>query len=258
MSDLDVSLKLLVAMADAFQVPHERTGTRQPLLYLKYAGGQHIQHHAFDQHNSRHVDDEMLERLAEKGLIRLDYTGSGSLKLYLTEQGEEVAAEAKRFLEGEPDTPLDPDAAVDLSWESSGRPTLEVAYRLWAARGAPREGVTTTSIFNELHKTPEQQTARTIALLVEGNYLARASALSTEFGPTAVSVTERGLQVVAGWPATTAEAAAGSLLAALEQAIEETDEPERKSKLERLREVALDVGQGTLAQVLKHVITGGL
>jgi hypothetical protein len=64
--------------------------------------------------------------------------------------------------------------------------------------------------------------------------------------------------VVAGWPATTAEAAAGSLLAALEQAIDETDEPERRSKLERLRDVALDVGQNTLTEVMTRVITGGL
>ncbi|HEY6695766.1 MAG TPA: hypothetical protein VI006_23135 [Solirubrobacteraceae bacterium] len=104
----------------------------------------------------------------------------------------------------------------------------------------------------------EERSIRIVALLVQDDYLAPVSVLGTQYGPTAVTVTARGLQVVAGWPATTAEAAAGSLLAALEQAIEEADEPERRSKLERLRDVAVDVGQGTLTEVLKHVITGGI
>jgi hypothetical protein len=48
------------------------------------------------------------------------------------------------------------------------------------------------------------------------------------------------------------------LLVALDRAIEETTEPERKTKLQRLREVVLDVGQGTLAEVLARVVTGGV
>jgi hypothetical protein len=49
------------------------------------------------------------------------------------------------------------------------------------------------------------------------------------------------------------------LLEALDRAIGEApDDSDRKSKLERLRQVALDVGQGTLTEVLKHVVSGGI
>jgi hypothetical protein len=253
--DVDPSLKLLVAMADAFETPRARTGRREPLYFMRHSGGSELQHHAFVTDEWRHLDEEMLDRLASKGLIRLDYGGQHTEKVYVTEEGERLAAEVKRLLEGDEDAAAQP---VDLSWEAAGLPTLEKAYELWATRGAPREGVLTSRVVEAMGEEHEARTVRAIGLLLEDDYLAAPSVLGTEYGPTAITVTARGLQVVGGWPATTAEAAAGSLLAALEQAINETDEPERRSKLERLREVALDVGQGTLTEVLKHVITGGL
>jgi hypothetical protein len=49
------------------------------------------------------------------------------------------------------------------------------------------------------------------------------------------------------------------LLETLDRAIEQApDDWDRKSKLERLRQVARDVGQGTLTEVLKHVVSGGI
>lgn len=224
-------------------------------MFMRHGGGSELQHHAFVKNEWPHLDEEMLDRLASRGLIRLDFGGQHTDKVYVTEDGERLAAEVKRLLEGDEDSEAEP---VDLSWEEAGRPTLETAYRLWAARGAPSEGVLTTKVIDAMGEEHEERSIRIVALLVQDDYLAPVSVLGTQYGPTAVTVTARGLQVVAGWPATTAEAAAGSLLAALEQAIEEADEPERRSKLERLRDVAVDVGQGTLTEVLKHVITGGI
>jgi hypothetical protein len=252
--ELDESLKLLLAMADAFATRDEG-GRREPLYAIRDHPGHEIQHPAFDTDAWRHVDEEMIDRLADRNLIRVDYTSDHVQKIYVSEDGERLAAEIRRLLEGDDD---DEAAPVDLSWEGAGRPTLEAAYKLWVARGAPRDGVLTTKVIDAIGEEHEERSVRIVALLLQDDYVAAVSELGTQYGPTAITVTARGLQVVAGWPATTAEAAAGSLLAALEQAIKETDEPERRSKLERLRDVAVDVGQGTLSEVLKHVITGGL
>ncbi len=253
--ELSDSVRLLVAMADAFATPHPNTGGREPLLFLQYMGGQNLQHHAFDATEWASVDEETLERLADQGLIRLDYGGQHSLKIYVTVDGERVAREAQRLLNGEEESELDP---VDLDWEAVAQPVLEATYQAWIGRGAPADGVLTSAVADQLQEENLLQTYRTLSLLVEGGYLDQAGALATEHGPAAVSVTAKGLQVVGGWPATTGEAAVGALLTALDRAIDEADEPERRTKLERLREVALDVGQGTLAEVLKHLVTGGL
>jgi len=119
--------------------------------------------------------------------------------------------------------------------------------------------VLTSSIIGSLGDSEDgaHRTRRAIALLVEADYLDAAGALSVADAPAAVVVTARGLQVVGGWPATTAEAASHALLVALDRAIEETPEPDQQTKLRRLREVVLDVGQGTLAEVLARVVTGG-
>ncbi|HEY6695765.1 MAG TPA: hypothetical protein VI006_23130 [Solirubrobacteraceae bacterium] len=39
-----------------------------------------------------HLDEEMLDRLASRGLIRLDFGGQHTDKVYVTEDGERLAA----------------------------------------------------------------------------------------------------------------------------------------------------------------------
>ncbi len=255
MVEVEESLKLLVAMAEAFETRHPSTGRRESLLYFRSFNENVLQHHAFDASAWRHVDEETLDRLASKGLIRLDYGGEHAEKVYVTEDGERLAAEVRRLIDGDDDADVEP---VDLSWDEAAKPTLETAYQLWVARGAPSDGVLTTKVIDAMGDEHEDRSVRVVALLLEDDYLAPVSVLGTQYGPTAVTVTARGLQVVAGWPATTADAAAGSLLAALDQAISETDEPERRSKLVRLRDVAVDVGQGTLTEVMTRVLTGAI
>jgi hypothetical protein len=49
-----------------------------------------------------------------------------------------------------------------------------------------------------------------------------------------------------------------SVLAALDREIGATDEPAQRKRLERFRDSAVDVGRGTLTQVLAHIVKGGL
>lgn len=91
-TNLDESLRLLVAMAAAFETPHPRTGRREPLMFMRHGGGSELQHHAFVKNEWPHLDEEMLDRLASRGLIRLDFGGQHTDKVYVTEDGERLAA----------------------------------------------------------------------------------------------------------------------------------------------------------------------
>ena len=254
---LDESLRLLVALADAFAVPDATTGRREPILYLRYGGGADLQHHAFTSGDWRHVDEEMIEGLASQGLLRLEYSGEHTVQIYVTDDGNRVATEAKRMLQGDPETSARP---VDLEWESVARPILEATYEAWKEAGAPANGVLAPAVVKSASRDGEDVLVlRALDLLVDGGYLAREGSISSPHGPLAVSVTARGLQAVGGWPATSAEAATEALLAALDRAIEEADDPEHRTKLERLRDASIDVGSGVLTNVLSRVIlTGGL
>jgi hypothetical protein len=95
----------------------------------------------------------------------------------------------RRLLSGDYDTDAKP---VDLSCESAARPTLETAYRLWAARGAPSDGILTTKVIDAIGEEHEERSIRVISLLVQDDYLAPVSELGTQYGPTAVTVTARG------------------------------------------------------------------
>jgi len=254
--NLDESVRLLIALADAFAVRDDQ-GAREPLFTFRAAGELQIQHPAFPADDWRHIDDEVLEHLASQGLIRLEY-GNNTNKVFVTVDGERVADEARRLLQPEDDVPE--GLEVDLDWETVARPVLEAVYAAWRARGAPADGVIASSVARAVGDGDDngRQTRRAVALLVQEGYLDAAGSMVVDNAPAAIIVTGRGMQVVGGWPTTTAEAATYALLVALDRAIEETTEPERKTKLQRFREVALDLGQGTLTEVLARVVTGGM
>jgi hypothetical protein len=253
---LDESLRLPVAMADAFAVRDEQ-GAREPMYIFRAGGELEIQHPAFPADEWRHIDDEVLEHLASQGWIRLEH-GNNTKQVFVTVDGDRVADEARRLLQPDQDVP--DGLAVDLDWETVARPVLEAVYAAWRAHGAPANGVVTSSVARDIGDANDtvRQTRRAVALLVQDGYLDAAGSMSVDDVPATVVVTGRGMQVVGAWPATTAVAATHALLVALDRAIEETAEPEQRTKLQRLREVVIDVGQGTVAEVLSRVITGGL
>ncbi|MBK5232645.1 MAG: hypothetical protein JJE13_06655 [Thermoleophilia bacterium] len=255
MNELSKPVGLLVAMSEAFDEPHPNTGSREPLLFLKFMGGQQLQHHAFDADDEA-IDEELLESLADQGLVRLSHTAKGSTQIFVTEKGQKLAAEARRLIEGDP--ALETQEAIDLDWDAVVRPVLQHTYEHWKKQGAPISGVLSTRVADDASQS-DLEALRAISLLAESGYLSQAGSLSTDLGPTAVTVTPRGLEIVGGWPSTTGQAAAEALIAALDREIEEAEgQPERQGKLKELREVATDVGQGVLSDVLTRVITGGL
>lgn len=250
------SLELLVALDAAYQTigPHDKA--REPLYFMRHGGGFDLSHAAFDQTGWEDVDEEMLQELSEQGLIRVDYGGQHTDKISVTSAGSRVAGEARRMLEGDEGEEVE---AVDLSWDGVGEPTLKAALEVWLSKGARQDGVLATDIVEKVQsesEVTELSAMRAIAMLKDAGYLENAGALATDFGPALVRVTERGLQAVGGWPATSADAAAKALLAALDEQIADA-EGEEKTKLEGFRERAADVGQGLLTELMRRVIFGG-
>lgn len=245
----DQDLQLLVALSEAYAKPHPHGG-REPIDVFRHSGGETMQHHGMPS-GPPTFDIEQLERLYEQGFVRLDH-GRGVIHITVTAEGDEIAHALRRLQDDE-----DEGEPLDLDWQSVALPTLKAAYEVWRQSGARPDGVLATKIAGRIEGRVENHTLRVIGALSEGGYLRPTSQLGTNGAPMFVAVTPQGLQVVGGWPTTSAEAATAALLAGLDEAVENAP-PEERSRLERLRDAAYDVGQGTMVEVLKHVLTGGL
>lgn len=250
---LQPEIELLLALDEAYFTPAPETDKREPIRCFQEMGGGSIDHHAIPEDFA--IDDEELRLLEGEGLIDRD-PGIHSESIRVTPEGHRMA-EAMRALVSDPEP--EEGAAIRLDWAEVALPVLEATHRAWIVRGAPSTGVPITAVTRELNRDEsDRETFRAVALLAQRGYLGTPTAISVNDAPALVTVTSLGLEVVGGWPATSAEAASAALLAALDREIEATDEPEQRGRLERLRDTAVDVGSGTLTQVLAHIIKGGL
>jgi hypothetical protein len=246
-------LTLLLQLADAYATPNPGTGKREPIDLFRAMGGPTFQHRALPPEFD--VDEEWLWRLEEQGYVRIERR-RGLDRVSVTAHGEDLALKLRRLDDESEPAPGD---AISLDWEAVARPTLEATYRAWLARGAPAEGISIATVVRARERpSRDPETYRAVALLHQGGYLDQISDLIVDNAPGLVAVSAQGLEVVGGWPSTTAEAASKALLAALDQEIAATDEPEEKGRLVRLREAAVEVGTGTLTQVLAHIVKGSL
>jgi hypothetical protein len=251
--DLQPEIELLLMLDEAYFTPAPKTGKREPITRFEEMGGGSIQHHAVPDGFT--IDDEELVLLESQGLIDRDF-GTHHDSIRVTPSGHRIA-EAMRALVS--DSEPEQGAAIRLDWAEVALPTLEATQRAWTARGAPAAGMPISAVTRELNRDEgDREIHRVVALLVERGYLGAPSGISANDAPALVTVTSLGLEVVGGWPATSAEAATAALLAALDREIEATDEPGQRGRLERLRDTAVEVGTGTLTQVLAHIIKGGL
>jgi hypothetical protein len=247
-------LELLVELADAYFTPDPQTGKRALVDRFRYLGGSEVHHHAWPA--DKPIDEEELQFLQAAGFVEVEYRGEHTDAIRVTPEGQKVAEGVKQLQD---DSEPDEKSAVSLDWEAVSRPILQAAYEVWTARGAPSSGIPTPEVARHLGRPDDDpETFRAVALLEQRGYLDSPSPLGNEIGPLLVTVTSLGLEVVGGWPATTAEAASAALLAALDREIAATDEPAKRGRLERMRDAATEVGTSTLSQVLAHLVKGQL
>jgi predicted ArsR family transcriptional regulator len=140
-------------------------------------------------------------------------------------------------------------------WVNVALPVLAKAYDLAQER---RMDLTSRDVAQALDW--EQDTVHAaVADLKEAGYLTGEYRIDQAPGTIVledISVPEKGLQQVAGWPGAAQDAVASRMLAELDRAIEQAETPEKRSRLVTLREAAGEVGLGTLSGVLARVLTG--
>ena len=74
-------------------------------------------------------------------------------------------------------------------------------------------------------------------------------------GPVTVMLGQRAFELVAGWPATSGEEVLASLLAEIDRRIDQADDPDERTKLERFRDFLTGVGRDVAVGVLTTLAT---
>jgi hypothetical protein len=100
----------------------------------------------------------------------------------------------------------------------------------------------------------DQETARVLDELVRAGYLVKTADTDQGIGPAFCRLSEKGLRLVAAWPSP--DSAVASLLAALDEQIEEVESEEEKGKLRELRDAVGQLSREVVADVLAKILTG--
>lgn len=124
-------------------------------------------------------------------------------------------------------------SAVALDW-SAVNPVLEHFYDAYVEAGAPEHGVESEAV---LRRTDDPGSGRAaLRELVRAGYLEGLTEVEQVDIPLSVRPTPSTLQLLAGWPGSTPEAALDELVGALDQAIATTADEDKRSKLVRVRD----------------------
>jgi hypothetical protein len=145
--------------------------------------------------------------------------------------------------------------ALDVSWERV-EPVVQALLGLWASLGAPASGVPIEAVAERIDVDAGQAEQLLDLLADDGWAEKRSPGFSTPGGGgTTYAPTSRTLQRFAGWP-TLEETVGTRFLEAIDAEIENTADEEKRGQLRRLREVAVDVGEATVTQILTRLATG--
>lgn len=213
-----VVLGRLVAADDARSEPDSFT--------LTYAGGEPVfagRRWPADTPVPSHVQ---IDELADSGWVRIgSYQGDKGRIFTVTNLGRQVWREhvAQR------DRP--PGPRVELDWPAA-RELLKDIYEAYLNQGAPEKGV------DLLQTLTDPEAGRRADALVRE--LVRSDYLDVTFrsadGPRAVRPARKAIEMFGGWPASSAQESLNELVAAIDTEINRTPDPDRKSKLQAVRD----------------------
>jgi hypothetical protein len=136
---------------------------------------------------------------------------------------------------------------------------LEAAYAA-SGESMPDLGVSWQTINQRLGRdADDERTGRALKALVEAGYLREMLSGSDQTPwPTWVAVTEKGLQVTAGWPTGAADAAMTQLLADIDKHIDEASSEDERSRWQRLRDAVAGIGRDVAVEVLSAAAQAGM
>jgi len=242
MNTLDTRLEtMLLAIVRAYQT--DVGGSRQPLTYfLSFANGDTLEHDAWPE-DGPVIGREDLDELAELGLVRLEDIG-GAFTIRPSREALDSVAQYERE-RGR----LERGEAVDTSW-ASVRPVLHTLVDLWERHGAsPSGSVSITAVARELDRPADDLALiRALELLDEDGWIA-ADYGSGSDGPMCARPLPKALSGTRGWPGADGQAAGERLITALEELAAQEPDEEKRTKLARMRDFAIDLSSKTLSEL---------
>jgi hypothetical protein len=263
----DELLRAIVAADLALRPDRERFRVQR----VESHAGQLLSHSGFElrgEREPRECNRQDIEDLHAQGLIRLKKeprkirNPGGAARTYweewffdVTEAGfEKVDLDQRAAAEAERGP--DEGASGSYDWVTEALPVLQAVYD--ASKSADADlGVSHKRINEALgRQSDDPQTEKVVSMLVQGDYLERTAfeAMGSRF----CQITEKGLQITAGWPSGAPDAAYTRLLALIDERVEEAASDEERSKWERLRDGVVGVGRDVAVEVLSAAAQTGL
>jgi len=241
---------MLLAIVRAYQT--DVGGSRQPLTYFpSFANGDTIEHDAWPE-DGPVIGREDLDELAELGLVRIDDIG-GAFTIRPTREAIDSVAEYERER-----VRLERREPVDTRW-ASVRPVLHTLVDLWERHGAsPSGSISITAVARELERSADD-----LALIRALELLADDGWIAADYGPgsdTPLSARPLGkaLSGTRGWPGVEGQAAGERLITALEELAAQEPDGEKRTKLARMRDFAMDLSSKTLSELGGKMLEGAL
>jgi len=192
-----------------------------------------------------------IEDLEAAGVVAVDWGSSANGRrgdLRLTAAGEAHSQRVRT-------PPPAPPGPLGSGWHADVLPLLRASYELERdlATGA---GLTQDALNAALGRPAgDQQTSTTLVQLSAGGYLRDEQSVDQIEGPISFRLGEKALQQIAGWPGAPAGDLAAQLLSLLDERIADPSLSDaERSRLERLRDTAGDVGKGVLSGLLAALI----
>ena len=140
--------------------------------------------------------------------------------------------------------------AFCLCWKRSGAST---------PKRAPEIGLSTETLAKELGITAEDdQLGIVVSELCRTGYLEATMKADQMVAPLFFRLSEKGLKVVAGWPAEAGTDLLARLLVLVDERIASAESAEERSKWERLRNAVVGVGRDVASEVLAALAAGAI
>ncbi len=241
---------LLLAIVRAYQT--DVGGSRQPLMWFRsFSSGDALEHEAWPVDGPA-VDGEDLSELEELGLVRIDDLGGASSVRPTREAIDCVAQYERERARAERAEP------VDISW-AAVRPVLHAIVELWERHGAsPSAAISVTAVARELNRSSDDLAlTRALELLHEDEWVAADYGPASD-GPLSARPLAKALSGTRGWPGADARAAGERLITALDELAAVEPDEDKRTKLARLREFAIDLSSKTLSELGGKMLEGAL
>lgn len=275
MSDPPTPDEVLVEMVRADLALREDTGERDSFRFTSpYSRNPLLRHNGFHRTGHEqgflHVPRQVIEDMKEQHLVRIKVdkhrvSGSGRKSQTFEQWLVDVSTggvERYRLLEqthtgGTAETPA-AGGVASLEWATDVLPVLQAAYEA-AAEGSPDIGASQDAVNARMgREAGDVSTARSLLQLEQAGYLRETMGADQIVGPAFFTLTEKALQVVAGWPGGGGDAAYDRLLALLDERISAAGTPDERSQWERARDAVVGAGRDVLVEVLAAAATRGV